>query len=227
MAKSSRANSLGGVIHTYQKYDPVRFPGPTAEIPDVASAAMEHLLAYGERRPLTEEELARAIRLDPSQIAGFGPSIDALLALLRERKEKILRRYETDHVRRAARHAFDQSSEGIDVPLSLQENYRRAVREGQLHDLERLWYAIERQNTHAARRLLNAIQRLGELYQIEELAAKYHFTGRTTLDVPLGLQVREELEQIDALIRQLEEARKEARIALVDLDALARVSRAA
>src|SRR5262245_45871896 len=99
-------HTLGGVVHTYQKYDPVRFPSPTAEPPDMVSPALEHMLMFGERRELTEEELARAIRLDPSQIAGLGPSIDALLALLRERKRKILARYETRGVRKKSHHAF-------------------------------------------------------------------------------------------------------------------------
>ena len=72
-------NTLGGVIHTYQKFDPKRFPSPTQPPPDLVSPAFEHLLMYGEHRELTEEELARAVRLDPSQIAGLGPSLDALL----------------------------------------------------------------------------------------------------------------------------------------------------
>ena len=75
-------NTLGGVIHTYQRYDPARFPSPTQPPPDLVSPALEHMLMFGERRELTEEELARAIRLDPSQIAGLGPSIDALIAML-------------------------------------------------------------------------------------------------------------------------------------------------
>jgi hypothetical protein len=58
------------------------------------------MLMFGERRELTEEELARAIRLDPSQIAGLGPSIEALIAMLQERKRKILARYETRTVRK-------------------------------------------------------------------------------------------------------------------------------
>src|SRR5205807_9711513 len=88
---------LGGIIHTYQKYDPVEFPSPTAPPPDLVSPAFEHLLHYGNTRRLTEEELARAVRLDPSQIAGLGPSLDALMAILRERKRKILETYETGH----------------------------------------------------------------------------------------------------------------------------------
>ena len=30
------------------------------------------MLAYGDMRELTDEELARAVHLDPSQIAGLG-----------------------------------------------------------------------------------------------------------------------------------------------------------
>src|SRR5260221_41120 len=81
-------DKLGGVIHTYQRYDPVNFPSPTAPPPDVVSPAFEHLLMYGSMRRLTEEELARAIHLDPSQIRGLGPSIEALLAI-KEELEKI------------------------------------------------------------------------------------------------------------------------------------------
>src|SRR5215813_8085 len=99
-------NSLGGVIHTYQKYDPAKFPSPTQPPPDLVSPALEHMLMFGERRELTEEELARAIRLDPSQIAGLGPSIDALLEMLKELKRKILAKYETKTVRQKAHQAF-------------------------------------------------------------------------------------------------------------------------
>src|SRR5437879_11297399 len=94
---SSQRNRLGGIIHTYQKYDPVEFPSPTAEPPDLVSPAFEHMLRFGSTRELTEEELANAIHLDPSQIAGLGPSLESLMAMLKERKRRILETYETDH----------------------------------------------------------------------------------------------------------------------------------
>src|SRR3954453_17395710 len=94
--------TLGGVIHTYQRYDPAKFPSPTQPPPDLVSPAMEHMLMFGEHRELTEEELARAIHLDPSQIAWLGPSIDALISILEERKRKILAKYETKTVRKRA-----------------------------------------------------------------------------------------------------------------------------
>src|ERR671924_1490244 len=116
-------NTLGGVIHTYQKYDPAKFPSPTQPPPDLVSPVLEHMLMFGERRELTEEELARAIRLDPTQIAGLGPSIDALIAMLQERKRKILARYETRTVSKRAHQAFaDQASEAR-VPKKFRERF--------------------------------------------------------------------------------------------------------
>src|SRR5215210_5870737 len=102
----SSRDRLGGIIHTYQKFNPVEFPSPTAPPPDLVSPAFEHLLMYGSTRRLTEEELARAVRIDPSQIRGLGPSLEALMEILRQRKEKILRTYETDTVQRTAERAF-------------------------------------------------------------------------------------------------------------------------
>ena len=99
----SNKHTLGGIVHTYQKYDPINLPAPTQPPPDLVSPALEHFLMFGDARRLTDEELGRAIRLDPSQIAGLGPSIDALLAMLLERKRKILEKYETESVQGVAR----------------------------------------------------------------------------------------------------------------------------
>src|SRR5919108_6059453 len=102
----SSRDRLGGIIHTYQKFDPVNFPSPTAPPPDVVSSAFEHLLFYGNTRRLTEEELARAVHIDPSQIRGLGPSLEALMEILRERKRKILETYETGRAQGEAHHNF-------------------------------------------------------------------------------------------------------------------------
>src|SRR5216684_998164 len=115
----STSDRIGGIIHTYQKFDPVHFPSPTAPPPDVVSPAFEHLLFYGNTRRLTEEELARAIRLDPSQIAGLGPSLDALMELLRERKRKILATYETDRVQEKSRKRFHERASQVRPPPKL------------------------------------------------------------------------------------------------------------
>ena len=93
-----REPQVGGIIHTYQRYDPKNFPSPTQPPPDVVSGAFDHLLTYGSLRELSEEELARAVKLDPSQIAGLGPSLEYLIEKLRERKRKILATYESNRV---------------------------------------------------------------------------------------------------------------------------------
>ncbi|TWT87306.1 hypothetical protein Mal64_28440 [Pseudobythopirellula maris] len=212
--------TLGGVIHAYQKYDPMRLPSPTEPPPDVVSAAMEHALMFGERRELTEEELARAVRLDPSQIAGLGPSIDALRAMLEERKRKILERYETRKARKRARKALHSEAAGIDAPREHADRLRRAVQEEQLRDLERLWYAAGDDNSPLARALVGLIERMTDKYQVDELAAKYTFTGRETMTVPQALAIKEELEKIDELLKQLEEAAETAQIGVIDIEML-------
>lgn len=49
---------VGGVIHTYQRFDPTKLPSPTQPPPDLVSPAFEHMLMYGSMRELTDEELA-------------------------------------------------------------------------------------------------------------------------------------------------------------------------
>ncbi|MEQ8208613.1 MAG: hypothetical protein RH917_02180 [Lacipirellulaceae bacterium] len=213
--------SLGGVIHTYQRYDPQRFPSPTQPPPDMVSSAFEHMLMFGERRELTEEELARAVRIDPSQIQGLGPSIDALLAMLRERKRKILEKYETRKVRKKAAKTFSERASKVQPPKQHRERFEQAVKHEQIRDLERLWYATGDDQSPLARALVGLIETLGEKYQVEHLAANYEFTGRESLTVPQALEILEELQQIDELIKQLEEAAETAQIGLIDMDALA------
>jgi uncharacterized protein with von Willebrand factor type A (vWA) domain len=217
----SKPDKLGGVIHTYQKYDPVQFPSPTAPPPDLVSPAFEHMLYYGSMRRLTEEELARAVRIDPSQIRGLGPSLESLMALLRERKRKILETYETGRVQSEAHHNFHGQAAEMKPPAKLRRAFDEAVREEQLHDLEQLWYRAGDENSPFARQLLRLAEALGDKYQIDELAAKYDFTGRTPMSIPQALEIKEELETIDRLLKQLEEAMKTAQIGVIDLEELA------
>ncbi len=175
---------------------------------------------YGSFRKLSDEELAKAVRLDPSQIANLGPSIDFLKALLEERKRKILERYETDHVRKLAARQFDKSARRGTPPNELSGLYRKAVQSEQIYLLESLWYRIQDDHHPFARQLVHIIESLGEKYQIEELASKYHFTGNERLTIEKGLEVKKELEKIDELLKQLEEAAKTAQIGLIDMEAL-------
>src|SRR5947209_17862266 len=105
-------------------------------------------------------------------------------------------------------------------PPKLDKRFREAVRDEQLHDLERLWYATGDERSQFARQLLQLTERLGEKYQVDELASKYEFTGRTPMSVPEALEIKKELEAIDKLLKQLEEAMKTAQIGIIDLEAL-------
>ncbi|MFM8703037.1 MAG: hypothetical protein ACKOHG_04080, partial [Planctomycetia bacterium] len=119
-----------------------------------------------------------------------------------------------------ARRAFHDAAQRAAPPERFRGAYQKAVREEQLRQLERLWYAQDDDQGRFSGQLVGLVDRLGEVYQIDELASKWAFTGRETLTVPEALDVKEELETIEELLRQLDEARKNARIALIDIDAL-------
>jgi uncharacterized protein with von Willebrand factor type A (vWA) domain len=219
---SDNPNRLGGVIHVYQKYDPVNLPGPTQPPPDLVSPAFEHLLEYGDLRELSEEELARMVKLDPSQIANLGPSLAHLKKLLEERKRKILATYETTAVQAEAKKRFTDKADALTPPGKLAKRYKDAVREEQLYDLENLFYQADGDQSKFARGLVQLVQALGDKYQVDELAGKYAFTGRQRLGIPEALQVKQELEEIDKLLKQLEEAEKTAQIGVIDLGELSK-----
>src|SRR5947207_6182392 len=212
--------TLGGIIHTYQKYDPVNLPAATQQPSALVSPAMEHFLMFGDAGRLTDEELARAIHLDPSQIAGLGPSLDALLAMLLERKRKILAKFETESVQGTARKEYHKAAGKIEPPPKLKDRFKRAIQDEQLRDLENLWYSADDERSKFARQVVQLVEKLGNKYQVDELAAKYQFTGRTSLTIEEALAVKEELEKIDELLKQLEEARKNAQIGIIDLELL-------
>lgn len=210
----------GGVVHAYQKYDPRAFPPPTAPPPDFAGAAMEHMLHYGSMRDLSEEELARAVRLDPSVFPSLGPSLESIAAMLRERKRRILETYETDSARRAAGRAFAEEASAARPPSHFRDTFIKAVAEEQIADLERLWYKQKNEQSEFARALMRTLHRLEEKYQVDELSGRYAFSGRRPLTVEEALAVKEELGAIDKLLEQLAQAARDATIGIIDMDAL-------
>ena len=213
--------TAGGVVHTYQRYDPQKFPPPgDPGGSDLASAAMDHMMMFGNRRRLTEEDLANAVEIDPSQIAGLGPSLDAMIAMLEERKRKILETFETESVRADADRRYRDSSAALDPPKALREDVRKALRSGQIPMLERVWYAAERRDPEFAAEFLQTIDRLGDRYEVDQLAANWVFTGREALTVEQAIAVKYELETIDKLLEQLRQAQKDAKIGIIDLDKL-------
>ena len=158
--------------------------------------------------------------LDPDQIKGLGRSLDSIKRQLEERRRKILERYETDAVRKKARTAFREAAQRAQPPAKFRDAFHKAVQTEQLRQLERLWYAQDDDQGRFSGHLVGLMDRLGEVYQVDELAAKWMFTGREKLTVPEALDVKDELETIEELLRQIEEARKNARVALIDMEAL-------
>jgi uncharacterized protein with von Willebrand factor type A (vWA) domain len=217
-------DTLGGIVHAYQKYDPVRIPPPGSKAGDVVSSVMEHALAFGHLDELTDEQLADAVVLDPEQIRGLGPSLAALRQMLEERRRKILERYEVENVRREARRDFHDRAGRARPPRPHAEAFARAVKEEQLRRLERLWYAQQDDASRFSSDIVQLMDRLSTLYELDELASKWSFSGRERLTVEAAIEVKRELEQIEELLRQLEEAAKNAKVALIDMEALGRMA---
>ncbi|OYP30380.1 VWA domain-containing protein [Rhodopirellula sp. MGV] len=211
---------VGGIIHAYQKYDPATFPPPTQESPDLITPAFEQALMYGDFRELSEEELARAVRLDPSQIKGLGPSIEMLRQMLEDRKRKILETYESLTVQKKARKAFHRAAKQVNPPKDLAKTFREAVIREQPYLLEALWYRAENRGDSLSTDLLKVASAMADKHNIEELHSEYEFIGHESMSVPKALEIKQELEQIDELLKQLEEASKTAQIGLIDMEML-------
>jgi uncharacterized protein with von Willebrand factor type A (vWA) domain len=216
------------LVHTYLGYDPVRFGSPTEAPPDLVSGAMDHLLAYGTPRKFTPEELANAIRLDPSQIKGLGPSLEALIALLEEKKRKILATYETEAARAAARSAVERH-DAIAPPATLGKRFAHdfaaAMADENIPALERLWNRLDEASPFA-KAMLPLLRDIAIRYEVEQLHARWTFTGREPLTPERAIEVKEELDTIERLLKQLREARKNARPAIIDMEALSRFAEA-
>lgn len=215
-------DDLGGIVHSYQKYDPARIPPPRPPDVDLVSPAMEHLLEFGSLDELTPEQLAGAVVLDPAEIRALGPSLDSLLRMLEERKRRILERYDASGLRKRARDAFRAAAAKAHPPAEHREAFRRAVEREQPWLLERLWYAQDDDGSRFGAELVGLVDKLGTVFAMDELATRREFTGRERPSLERALEVKEELDEIDRLIAQLEAARKDARIALVDMEALSR-----
>ncbi|MFO0935599.1 MAG: hypothetical protein U0798_03670 [Gemmataceae bacterium] len=211
--------SVGGIIHTYQRYDPVNIPGPSQPPPDLVSPAFEHWLEMGNLDDLTEEQLARAIRIDPSMIGNLGPSLNHLRKLLDEKKRKILETYETQAAQKAAAEAVKGQAEKTKPPAKLKTPFEKALKGEQLRDLEELYYLSDGDRSFG-RALVQLVARLGDKYEIDELAGRYDFTGQEKMTVPKALEVKQELDLIEKLLKQLKEAEKNAQVGLIDLQEL-------
>jgi uncharacterized protein with von Willebrand factor type A (vWA) domain len=221
MTSPARPVQIGGVIHTYQKYNPTEFPSPTSEQSDLVSTAFEYALAYGDVRQLTDEELARAVHIDPNEIGGLGASIDMLLAMLEERKRKILETYSSDGLVESANKQLEKNLKSTVPPSKFKLDFQKAVRSKQLYMLEQLWWRADDDDPNFAKQVLKTMETLANKYQMDELTSVYDFVGHQKLRIDQAIEVKKELEKIDELIKQLKEASKTAQIGLIDMQALA------
>ncbi len=216
----SEKKKIGGILHTYTKYDPMTFPSPTQPVADVVSPLMNHMMAYGAPRQLTEEELANAIKLDPEQFQNLGPSLDMIKALLEDRRRKILETYETKTVQQEAKKVFRKKAKQATIPKNLKPAYKEAVNREQLYDLENLWYKVNDDGGELARHIMGLMGKLSDKYGVDELAANYVFTGDQSMTIPQALEIKEELEKIDELLEQVQQAQENAQLAILDMDQL-------
>lgn len=219
MADQKRTNR-GGIVHTYQKFDPAKFPSPSEDAPDLVSPVFDHMLQFGSMREFSEEEIANAIKLDPGQFAGLGPSLDQLIKMLEERRQKILETYETDSVQKKVEKKFRKDAATTRPSGKQQKAFNRAIRDEQIYQLEHLWYQAERSDSKFASGILRVMESLGEKYQIDYLASNWDFTGKKSLSIPEAIGILDELKRIEELLKQLEDSKENAQLAIIDLDEL-------
>ena len=181
--------AIGGMIHTYQRYDPGNFPSPTQPPPDVVSGAMEHMLMYGEHAGADRGGVGprRAARSQPDRRAGAEPG---------EPDGDAPRAEAEDPGDLRDRPRAGGGRPGRSTSLAEQIETARPELDGPLPP-GRQGGATRTKSSGSgiapatsaspfARQLVQLIDRLGNKYQIDELAAKYEFTGRTRDDHPQG-----------------------------------------
>ncbi len=105
-------------------------------------------------------------------------------------------------------------------PKQLRKAVEHAFKDEQLREIEQLWYLAGGERSEFANDLLRLAERLGDKYQIDEMAGKYEFTGHERMTIPQALAIKEELEKIDELLKQLEEAARTAQIGVIDMEQL-------
>ena len=181
------------------------------------------MLAYGDMRELTDEELARAIRLDPSQIAGLAP---AWTCCGRCCWSGSGRSWRPTKPSRPSRPPQGVSRFGR---VAVRPNRWPTVSSGPWP--KNSCASSNGCGTHGRRRrpfagqLMRLVARLGEKYQVDELAGEICVYGSNADDVSQRIEIKEELETIDRLLKQLEEAAKTAQIGIIDLEELVAIHR--
>jgi uncharacterized protein with von Willebrand factor type A (vWA) domain len=106
------------------------------------------------------------------------------------------------------------------MPPHWKSKYKTAVDEEQLYDLELLADLIDDDTDPIAQHIFGLMGKLSDKYQVDELAAKYRFVGLEAMNIPQAIEIKEELDKIEELLKQLKEAEATAQIAVIDLEQL-------
>jgi hypothetical protein len=113
----------------------------------------------------------------------LGPSLDALRAILEERKRRILNTYEVKSVQKKAKISYQEAARKLKVPKKQEKLFRKAVTQEQPYLLERLWYHVGDDQSDLANGLLRVLKCMSEKHQIEQLESDYEFLGRESLKI--------------------------------------------
>ena len=207
------------MIHTYQKYDPRISPVQLRP----RRCGLVGLRAHADVRQYARTDRRGACPGDavwiPSQIAGLGPSLERCGKCCCAEGEDSLHLRDAPRAERSrrtlpgrrARAAPPKQLEGRRSALPATSNCARSSNCG-----------ISPAASAANSPTICCAWPSGwsDKYQIDEMAGKYEFTGHERLTIPRALEVKEELEKIDELLKQLEEAARTAQIGVIDMEQL-------
>ncbi len=183
------------MIHTYQRYDPQNIPQPHSRA--AGSGLGRHGAHAVLRRPARTDRRGtgpgRPDRPQPDRRTGAQPRCADGDAAAAEGEDP-------GDVRNRLGSGTGRSSDTSDLavrcglPNSSASCSGSWSKTNRSTNLERLWYHLDDERSDFARQLVQLSAALGDKYQIDELAAKYDFTGHTPLTIPEALQIKEELE---------------------------------
>ena len=209
----SNRKTLGGVIHTYQKYDPQALsPAPRSRRPTWCRRPSSTCSCTASMRELTDEELARAIRSIPARSPGSAPASMPCSPCSKSGSGRFLQKYETNRVmKEAAGATIAKLGESIKPPRNLQKNAStRPSAEEQIRDLERLWYRAG-DDTLAIRPAAGAAGRAAGRQVPDRRAGREVRVHRPHADdrARRRLEIKEELEKIDELLEATRRGRQD------------------
>ena len=159
----SKSRPLGGIIHTYQKYDPEELSQPDAAAarPGLAGVRAHADVRQHARADRRGAGPGRSISI-PARSPGWARASKRCGQCCCERKRKILEKYETDSVAEDGRATpIANGRRRSSRPSSCASRFDRAFSDEQLRELERLWYQAGDERSQFARQLVQLVDAAG------------------------------------------------------------------